>query len=303
MRISEAAEHRVLEAARELGYRPSLLARGLRTQLTQTIGLISDVVASEPYAGELIRGAMASALEQDQLLFVVETGGDPALEERLVRAMLDRGVDGFLYAALQTRSADVSPVLRSRPVVLMNCVSDAGDLPAVIPDEHAAGRTAARALLDSGHRDSIYLLGETPAEVMAGMDRLAGITAEFSAAGLAPPVQIQSSWWPDSAYVALRDLLAAGTRPRAVICLNDRVALGAYQALAEVGLRIPADVSVVSFDDSDLAGWLRPQLTSVAIPHLEIGRRAVELLLAPSDPPGVVRVPMPLRERESIGGA
>lgn len=86
----------------------------------------------------------------------------------------------------------------------------------------------------------------------------------------------------------------------ALICLNDRVALGAYQALAEAGLRIPAVVSVVSFDDSELATWLRPQLTSVAIPHLEIGRRAVELLLTPSPTPGVVRLPMPLRERESV---
>ena len=94
MRISPDAEQRVLTAARELGYRPSLLARGLRSQLTQTIGLISDVVATEPYAGQLIRGAMSAALAHEQLIFVAETGGDPALEGHLVQSMCDRGVVG-----------------------------------------------------------------------------------------------------------------------------------------------------------------------------------------------------------------
>jgi LacI family transcriptional regulator len=91
------------------------------------------------------------------------------------------------------------------------------------------------------------------------------------------------------------------TAPSALICLNDRVAFGAYQAIQEAGLRIPGDVSVVSFDDTDLASWLRPQLTCIAIPHFELGRRAVELLVTDRHPTGVERVPMPLRQRASVG--
>ena len=95
-------------------------------------------------------------------------------------------------------------------------------------------------------------------------------------------------------------LLGRGVRPCALICLNDRIAFGAYQALQEAGLRVPEDVSVVSFDDSDLAGWLRPALTSVALPHAEMGRRAVELLLDDKRPEGAVTVPMPVHARGSI---
>jgi LacI family transcriptional regulator len=91
--------------------------------------------------------------------------------------------------------------------------------------------------------------------------------------------------------------------PRVLICFNDRVALGAYQAAREVGLRIPEDVSVLSFDDSELASWLRPQLTSISLPHYQLGWQAVELLLGEARPPAVLRMPMPVRSRASIAKA
>jgi len=94
----------------------------------------------------------------------------------------------------------------------------------------------------------------------------------------------------------------SGTRGMiATTRLNDRIAMGVYQAELQLGLSVPQDFSVVSFDDSDLASWLRPQLTSVAIPHFELGRRAVELLLTPDRPNDVIRIPMPLRVRVSVG--
>ena len=89
----------------------------------------------------------------------------------------------------------------------------------------------------------------------------------------------------------MAELLASGERPRALICLNDRIAFGAYQALTAAGLTVPDDVSVVSFDDSPLAAWLRPPLTSVSIPYLEMGRLAVETLLSPSRARGPILVP------------
>ena len=92
MGISAEAEERVKRAAQELGYRPSLLARGLRTNLSQTIGLISDVVATEPYAGELIRGSMTTAIRHHQLMLIGESGGDSKVEDQLIHGMLDRGV-------------------------------------------------------------------------------------------------------------------------------------------------------------------------------------------------------------------
>ncbi len=301
MRISSDAEQRVMKAARELNYRPSLLARSLRTNLSQTIGLLSDVIASEAFAGELIRGSMASALLHDHLMFIGETEGDPELEKRLVQSMLDRGVGGFLYASLYTRNVRVSRVLREQQLVLLNCLCGSAKFPAVIPDEKAGGRAAAAELLRHGHRDGIVLVGERLRSVVAAVERCAGIEEELAGSDARIADFVDTLWWPEPAHQAVHDYLAAGHRPTAFICYNDRIAMGVYQAGQDFGLRVPHDFSVVSFDDSDLACWLAPKLTSVAIPHLEMGRRAVELLLDPAREAIVHRVPMPLRPRESVG--
>jgi LacI family transcriptional regulator len=172
---------------------------------------------------------------------------------------------------------------------------------AVLPDERAAGRTAARTLLAAGHRDRIWLVGESPAGVYAGRERRLGIAEVLSGTQLTLARRLDCLWWPEPSYAAVREaLLANPPPPTAIICLNDRAALGAYQALAEAALTVPGDVSLLSFDDSDLASWLRPQLSSIAIPHFHLGQRAVELLLG-GPAPGVYPIPMPLRERASIG--
>lgn len=302
MRISADAEQRVMQAARELSYRPNLMARSLRTNFTHTIGLVSDTVATEPFAGEMIRGSVATALIHDHLLFVGETGGDPVVEKRLVEDMLDRGVDGFLYAAMYTREVRVPNVFRGHRVVMVNCAVRGRRVASVLPDEARAGRTAAEALLAAGHRDHVYLVGETTDEVYAARMRREGIDAVFAAAGARLAGQIDSLWWPESAYGAVRAFLADDPRVTAFLCLNDRIAFGTYQALQEAGRRVPEDVSVIAFDDSDLARWMRPQLSSVTLPHFEIGRCAVEMLLGGARSAGSVSlVPMPLSERGSIG--
>ena len=135
----------------------------------------------------------------------------------------------------------------------------------------------------------------------AGRERRLGIEEILSRAQLTLAGTVDCLWWPEPSYAAVRECLLARARPSAVICLNDRVAMGANQALTEAGLAVPRDVSLLSFDDSDLASWLRPQLTSIAIPHFDLGRRAVELLLSDQPAQGVHRVAMPLRERASVG--
>jgi LacI family transcriptional regulator len=299
MRISAEARLRVRHAAAELGYRPNLTARSLRTKVTQTIGLVSDTIATGPYGGAMVRGALSAALEEEHLLFVTETGGDPDVETRLIEGLLARQVDGFAYASAYTRTITLPRVLVGHPIVLVNCVSD-GAVPAVVPDERAAGRDAARVLLDRGHRDGIVVLGEIPPGVYAARERLTGIEEALAEGGAGIAGVLECSWWPEAAYEALQHALAAGSTPCAVICLNDRVALGAYQAAQEAGLAIPDELSVVSFDDSDLAGWLRPGLTSIALPHYELGRRAVRMLLAAEGNPRTDLVPMPVRERGSV---
>lgn len=301
MRISVAAERRVIQAARELNYRPSLLARSLRTNASQTIGLLSDQVASEAFAGELVRGSMATALRGEHLVFIGETQGDPELERQLVHSMLDRGVSGFIYASMYTRTVRISSTLRDHRLVLLNTLSRGGKFTTVVPDEFEAGRTAVRELIEHGHRDRIVLVGEQAPHVVAAVDRINGIQEVLGQHGTQLVGAIDAIWWPEPARAAVSAYLADSAPPTAFICLNDRIAMGTYQAVIEAGMRIPNDVSVIAFDGSDLSSWLRPKLTSIAIPHFEMGRQAVELLLRPDTPPQIHRVSMPLQIGESIG--
>jgi LacI family transcriptional regulator len=315
LRISRSVEERVNEAAKELQYRPNIVSRGLRTGTTRTIGFVSDTVATTRLAGDMIKGALEAAREQGLMLFIGETEGEAELERGLLSAMHDRQVDGIIFASMFTRAVRVPTALTTGPAVLLNAVPKrTSTLPSVVPDEVEAGRSAARVLLDAGHRDGIHLVGvgprirDVPPEALAGVKRLTGIREVLTGAKVRiAGGRVCADWQPDLGYEATRDLLEHA-RPRALICLNDRIAVGAYQALDDFGLKVPADVSVVSFDDHPVATWIRPKLTTIALPHYELGRKAVEVLLAEisrdregSAPEGEThRVPMPARLRDSV---
>jgi LacI family transcriptional regulator len=161
-------------------------------------------------------------------------------------------------------------------------------------------------LLDAGHREGVCLIGagprlrDGPADSVAAVERLIGIRETgLKIAG----ARACAEWQPEEGLAATQSLLAEH-RPKALICLNDRLALGAYQALNDAGFSVPDDVSVVSFDDHPIASWMRPKLTTVALPHYELGRKAVEVLFAQmgeeGEPGQVHRVAMPVRHRESV---
>lgn len=305
MRISESTAERVREASDRLGYRPNLAARGLRAKETLTLGLVADTIGSEPYAGQMVRGAIEEAAATSRMVMLAETEDYTDDGADLVEAMLDRRVDGLIYGSMYTRDVVPPAQLTSVPHVFLNCIPETLTGPSVIPAERAAGRTAAAALLAAGHTTGIYHLGgrqvleATPDGIYAGRARLQGVEEELAAAGVRLSGVLECEWIPEEGYRVAAQLLRT-VRPSALICANDRLAFGAYQALGEAGLTVPGDVSVVSFDDSQLAGWLRPGLTSVALPHLEMGARAVELLVADDLAAVVHEIPMVLVERSSI---
>ena len=313
MRISAEAADRVRQAASDLHYRPNGISVSLRKGITHTIGFVSDTVATTPHAGTLIKGALEAARERGNLLLIGETEGDPELERRLIQAMQDRRADAVILASMYTRKVSVPKALLGMPAVLLNALPRRQTaIPSVIPDELAAGRDAVGVLIRSGFRDGIYLIGagpgrnQRPPHSVAAIERLAGITEAMTAAGVSWAGAYGClEWEPADGYRAAEALLAVA-RPKALICFNDRLALGAYQALSNRGLRVPADVSVVSFDDDPIASWLKPQLTTLALPHYELGRRAIDVLFGDSDRPQAPgepaqhRVPMPLRQRASV---
>ncbi|MEO3751443.1 LacI family DNA-binding transcriptional regulator [Streptomyces sp. B6B3] len=315
LRISQSVQQRVLEAAEELQYRPDIVSVALRTGTTRTIGFVSDTVATTRLAGDMIKGALEAARERGVMLFIGETEGEPDLESGLLQAMHDRRVDGIIFASMFTRRIRVPKALTAGPAVLLNALpARSSPLSSVVPDEVEAGRAAARVLLEAGHREGIHLIGagpgvrDVPPGTVAGVERITGIRDAFSQAGATVASgRVCPDWQPEYGYEATSDLLEKD-RPRALICLNDRIALGAYQALDAAGLRVPDDVSVVSFDDHPIATWIRPKLTTVALPHYDLGRKAVDVLFEEIEEhregadrvSRTHRVPMPVRDRESV---
>lgn len=303
-RLSSEAHAKVHEAAAKLGYRPNVAARALRTDKSRSIAFISDYVATTRFASGLIRGALAAAEEARHVMLVLETGGEPAREIQAVQAALDRQVDGLIFAAMRAREVFVPDIAINAPVVMLNGTSARFPL-SVLPDEYQGGRDAVRLLLEGGIKGDIVLLGHN-AEDEAGLfrseminRRLTGIRDAMNEAGLTFSAELSCwNWEPDQGYQLTRRLLAK-KRPRAMLCLNDRLAFGAHQALTEAGLAIPRDVALVSFDNDEIASYLRPGLTTIALPHEEMGRAAVELLLRPGATSGST-LPMPIIERGSI---
>jgi LacI family transcriptional regulator len=302
MRIAPATVARVQAAVAEMDYRPNRTARSLRTRSTATVGLISDQIAGQQYGSSMLTGASAAARELAHVVVMGESGGDPELERLLIEEMRERDVDGVVYATRTARTVRLPEGLRGVRAVLLNCEDPTEDIPSVVPDDVGGGRVAAATMLAAGV-DDVWVIGEDPTpEATAGPRRMAGIRAELAAQGLDVAGLLPCDWSVTEGFAAPSEWLAGGRTSGGLICMNDRVAMGVYQALGEAGLRVPDDFSVVSFDGSALASWLRPVLTSVELPFTELGALAVRRLLDLGDDHGTVSVPMTVRQGGSVRG-
>ncbi|MGR6971030.1 LacI family DNA-binding transcriptional regulator [Streptomyces cynarae] len=307
-RINPDTRQRVLEIARQLEYAPNGLARSLRLKRSNTLGFVSDQIATTPHAGRIILGAQEEAARHDLLLLMLNTGGDPELERKEIDLLLQRQVDGVLYASMYHRMVEVPERLRSVPTVLLDARSDDPSVPSVVPDEVHGGETAVRELLRHGHRRIGFI--NNVDDIPATHGRLEGYRRALAEAGIVFDPRLVVAETADAAggYRAALTLLQATSRPTALFCFADRMAMGAYRAAAELGLSIPSDLSVIGFDDQELiCDGLFPGLTTVALPHYEMGARAVTQLLAltgaPGQEPGPVTqemLPCPLVARASV---
>jgi len=305
-RLSEDAVARARAAAKELDYRPNPAAQSLRTARTRTIGFISDEVTITRFASGMIRGVLSTAREHDHLVLMAETAGGLVGVDEAMRTMLDRRVDGVIVGLMAARLVDVPTPPHNVPVVIVNGRTP-DDLPSVLPDEHAAGRAMATILVEAGHR-SIGIIAELPESVgdprksVSIGTRFAGIDEVLTSAGIRPIRASADHWHPSIGYRECLAMMTAHPELTALIAGNDSMAFGIYQALAELGLAVNHDVSVVSFDDEEMASLLRPGLTTARLPYEEMASRAVEMLLGGRELTHEL-VPMPVVRRDSVGEA
>lgn len=308
-RVSDDTRHRVRQAAKTLGYGPNRMAQALRTNRSGLIGFLSEEIATTPYAGRIILGAQDAAREHDLTLVIVNTEREAAgaSHQADVQALMDRQVDAVLYATMYHRRVSLPPNLQVLPAVLIDSTDRAGIVPAVVPDEVGGAVAAVTHLVDAGHRRIGFLNNDD--DVPATLLRLAGYRQVLERNGIPYDASLVLSAPSETlpGYGLARKILSRSDKPTALFCYNDRMAMGAYRAATELGLEIPRDLSIVGFDNQELiAANLFPGLTTVALPHYEMGAWAVETLVhllrgeteyrLLADKPTLLECPLVIRE-------
>ena len=303
--LSEDARKRVLQSAQKLGYRPNRLARALKADKTGTIGFVSDSVVTTRFASGLIKGALKSASISDQVLMVLETMGTEDGMKRCIDTALDHQVDAIIIAAMQAKVVPLPKIPSSTKVILLNA-SNKNYKNSILPDEYEGGRSAMQILVNAGFSENISLIGknsdvESDAyKSITVAKRMAGINSVCKAQGIKFKNEIVcENWEPADGYSAVRNLLESNNKTEALLCMNDRLAIGAYRAIRELGLKVPDDISIVSFDHDDFSELLRPALTTVGLPYEKMGEKAVFMANNP-DEDSEVLVPMPIFKGGSV---
>lgn len=305
-RVKAATQQHIREVAKDLGYAPNRLASGLRNQRSQILGLVSDEITTTPFAGALIRGAQDAAYERGYVVMVVNSGMDSELENREITMLQQHQVDGVLYARMYHQSAQVPAQLTGLPIVLLDAVTEDKAISSIVPNEVGAAETAVEALIRAGHT-RIGMINNSD-DIPATRGRQEGFLSALRRHGLEhdPSTYVIGTAHTQGGRDAALELLSQKNRPTALFCFNDRVAMGAYQAATLLGLRIPEDVSIIGIDNLEIiADALWPGLTTVALPHYEMGRWAVNRILddieSPGSPAVQTQMDCPLIERGSLG--
>lgn len=283
--IAQDTRERVLKAVKDLKYRPNAIAQNLRTQRSDTIGFITDEIAISPFAGRIFEGAQDAAWEAGKILLLVNTKCQPDLERAAAELLRSRQVEGLIFATMYHHAVNLPPNLEGLPTVLLDCYVEDRSLPSVVPDEEDGGYQVTRMLIQKGHRRIAFLNNIDPIPASAG--RLAGYQRALTEAGLPfdEALLIHEQSDQSGGYRATFEIMQRNAVPSALFCFNDRMAMGAYDALRKLNLRIPEDVAVMGFDNQEIiAANLYPPLSTMALPHYEMGAWAVNYLIRPPDP-------------------
>jgi LacI family transcriptional regulator len=284
-KVSAATRDLVLRVIAEQGYRPKSAAQILRTSQTHVIGFVTDEIATTPFAGNVIRGAQDAARAQGKLILLVNTDGDAEVLTKAIDALLERQVEGIIYATMFHQPVTLPPNVKEIPTVLVDCYTVERDLPSVVPDEVQGGYDAISVLLRKGHRRIGF--ANAAVDIPASRGRLVGYQRALADHNIPfdPALVLRKDGEANAGYDLTLALLQLADPPTALFYFNDRMAMGGYDALRKLGKRIPEDVAIVSFDNQELiAANLHPPLSSMELPHYAMGQWAVaQLLNGPAD--------------------
>jgi len=277
--VSDELRQRVLAAMDELGYQPNLLARSLRQGKTHTIGMIIPDNAN-PFFAEMSRGVEDTSFEQGYS--VILCNSDSNLDKELLYAnvLAEKRVDGILFVAAGLSTERILDLqARRMPLVVVDRDLPEAAVDSVLTDNAQGGWLATHHLVELGHHRIGCITG--PSDITPSAERITGYRQALDESGL--PVDkaliVRGDFQYDSGYQAASQLLQMDDPPTAIFACNDLMAIGVMSAALKLGLHIPADLSVIGFDDVRLASFANPPLTTIVQPKYEIGVIATTMLL------------------------
>lgn len=302
--VNADTARRVIKVAESLGYRPNPIARGLKTAKSGTVGLVIPDLTN-PLFPPIVRGIEDVLEPAGYSGLIVNTDNDPQRERQQIESLRSRQVEGLIVATAMLDHPLLAQLRREGvQMVMVNRRPDGVDVPSITPDDATGIELAVRHLADLGHRRIAHLAG--PVQTSTGLVRARAFRSTVRDLGLAddPALVSTCDYWSEEAGAdALRAMIDAGTDFTAVVAGNDLIALGCYDVFAERGIDCPGDISVVGFNDMPFLDKLRPPLTTVSIPHQQIGAEAARLLLDaiadPTRPARSVLLPLHLAVRGS----
>jgi LacI family transcriptional regulator len=293
---------RVLKAAEDLGYQPNHIARGLKTNRSMSVGVVIPDLTN-PLFPPIVRGIEDVLMSEGYSPLLVNTDNNDEREAQLVASLRTRQVDGFLFATARLKHALISDLAaQGVPVVLVNRRLDSPALPTVTADDAHGVVLALRHLAELGHERIAYIAG--PQWTSTGQVRLRAFRMGMADLGLDASLIVETTMWSEEqgeeAFGRLVERLPGFT---AVLAGNDLLALGCYDYMNGHGIACPSQVSVVGFNNMPLVDKVRPALTTVALPHYQIGAEAARMILerirAAQAPPKSVLLPVSLVVRNS----
>lgn len=265
---------RVLQAVTALNYRPNQVARTLRSQQSNTIGLIvSDV--RNPYFTDISRAVEDMAYAQGFNVFLCNTDENPEKEQIYLNLMQDENVAGIIFSPTRQTAANFAQLPIHYPTVVVDRSVQA-DVDVILIDNVASGRRLAAHLLENGYRRIGGVFGETST---TGRERCQGMEMALQEFGLLPAFRVYTEPKIEAGYTAVLSMLDTPTPPDAILATNSLLTAGALQAIQERRLAIPQQVGLVGFDETTWSTLVQPPITVIAQPTYEIGKTATELLL------------------------
>lgn len=277
--VSKKTRKKIEKAIKELGYRPNLIARALKTNTTKTIGLLLNDI-SNPFYSVIAKGAEEEANKNDYIIVLSNINEDPKKELDNLKLLLDKGVDGIIFGPTGENLPYIQYLNKIIPIVQIDRKLEGLDAPAVIVDNEGGAYYAVKKLIKSGHKNIGVIKWE--AGVHTPLDRMTGYTRALNEAGLevSPDNIIDAPKFTPSKTCALAaELISKKNRPTAIFALNNQLGIGALHAIQNAGLKIPEDISLIVFDDIETFSLTTPPISAVSQPSLAIGRKAVQLLI------------------------